>query len=274
MIDKDLHQDEKEIGVSHAKAVLRRLGDLVEAVGSFARRIEAERDLVVMICSDHGSTRIPAKTPNFIDREFYADRVDDPHHRYVSISDEEMEALPDNVDYQCYRLRRKSLDLNKNYLVARGYYRFQKTEGTFYVHGGLTPEETIVPLAIFQPVVEKPKPLTVRLLQDKFRYGVKSSIHLELVNVNPYPCIHLQVRVLDENVDCEPAEMDELAPEDSLKVTIPARIWRQEGEMTRLHIWISYRCLGEQQRQVEEPSITMGSIMETGFDLEELNGTL
>jgi len=274
LIDDTLHQDEKELGISHAKAVRRRIADLVEAVKEFARRIEAEHDLVVITCSDHGSTRIPAETPNFIDQEFYADRVDDPHHRYVSISDEEMKALPDHVDFQCYRLRRKAFGLNKNYLVARDYYRFRETEETFYVHGGLTPEETIVPLCIFQPVVEKPKPLTVRLLQDEFRYGAKSMIRLELVNVNPYPCVHVRVEVLDSNVECEPAELDELAAQDPEEVHIPARLWRSEKEMTRLHIQISYQCLGERRRQVVEPLITIRSMMETGFDLEELDGTL
>jgi hypothetical protein len=54
-----------------------------------------------------------------------------------------------------------------------------------------------VPLTVFTPVTITPKPLTVRLLADEFRYSVKSLIRLELVNPNNYACQEL--RVFDKN---------------------------------------------------------------------------
>ncbi|MEA3376466.1 MAG: PglZ domain-containing protein, partial [Chloroflexota bacterium] len=271
LIDDTLHRSEVELGVPHAKEVRRRLSDLVGAVKDFARRIDAERDLVVIICSDHGSTRIPTDAPNIIDQPFYTARLDNPHHRYIGLSDEEMERLPDNVDVECYRLRRGVFDLNENYLVARGYGRFKRTDEAVYVHGGLTPEETIVPLCVFQPVVEEAKDLTVRLLDDEFRYGAKGTVQLELVNVNPYPCLDLRLEILDENVDYEPVELENLPSHRNVQMDIPVRIWRRDEEVTDLRLRISYQLLGERRRQVEVLPITMRSMMESGFDLEELD---
>jgi hypothetical protein len=274
LVDEALHRSEKELGISHARAVRRRLGDIVEAIEQFARRIGAEQELTVIVCSDHGSTRIPAEAVNLIDQAFYRERLKDPHHRYIAVSDDGMEALPDNVDFECYRFRRKVFGLNTNYVVARGYGRFKGTDETAYVHGGLTPEETIVPLCVFQPVVEVPKALTVRLLEDEFRYGAKATIHLELVNVNPYPSLDLRVEVLDENVDCEPVELEALGGHKDIELNIPARIWRRDEEVSSLRLQVSYQALGERRQQVEVLAITMRSMMESGFDLEDLDGTL
>jgi len=124
------------------------------------------------------------------------------------------------------------------------------------------------------PVVEKPKRLSVRLLHEVFRYGTKATIRLELTNVNLYPCLHLNVDVLDDNVASNPFEVDALAAHDTVEVSIPARIQRRDGAMNELHVQIAFHCLGERRRQVEELSITMRSIMETSFDLEELDGAL
>ncbi len=269
LIDNTLHRSQVELGVPHAKEVRRRLSDLVGAVKDFARRIDAERDLVVIICSDHGSTRIPADAPNIIDQPFYTKRLDNPHHRYIALSDEEMERLPDNVDFECYRLRKGVFDLNENYLVARGYGRFKRTDEAAYVHGGLTPEETIVPLCVFQPVVEEAKDLTVRLLDDEFRYGAKGTVRLELVNVNPYPCLDVRLEILDEKVEHNSAELGALPARQDTGVDIPVRIWRRD--MAELRLLISYQVLRERRRQLEELPITIRSMMESGFDLEELD---
>lgn len=271
LVDETLHQSTIKLGVSHAKEIRRRLNDLVDAIREFARRSDAERELVVIVGSDHGSTRIPADVPNIIDQAFYTERLEDPHHRYIAVDDAALAQLPDNVDFECYRLRKGVLDLNANYLVARGYGRFKKTDETTYVHGGLTPEESIVPLCVFEPVEEKPKPLTVRLLEDEFRYGAKATLHLELVNVNPYPCMDLRVDVLDAHIDAEPFHLDSLLGREDATVDMPIRIWRREDEVTTIQLKISYQILGERKRRLETLPITMRSMMESSFDLEDLD---
>jgi hypothetical protein len=137
--------------VPTSAAVRQRLRALAEDVRTFAERIGAEHNLVVIVVSDHGSTRIPAEAPNPIDRCFYASRVSDQHHRYVTISDKELAALPDNVRFECYVFERERFDLPTNYLAARSTYRFAEAGAGIYVHGGLSPEETIVPLTVFTP---------------------------------------------------------------------------------------------------------------------------
>jgi len=103
-VDEALHDDEQQTGVPYSAAVRKRLRTLAGDIRAFAERIGAERDLAVIVISDHGSTRIAADAPNPIDRQFYASRVKDKHHRYVTTSDVELAALPDNVRFECYVL--------------------------------------------------------------------------------------------------------------------------------------------------------------------------
>jgi len=277
-VDDALHEDEQQTGVPHSAAVRQRLRALAGDIRAFAERIGAERDLVVIVISDHGSTRICADAPNPIDRQFYASRVKDRHHRYVTISDAELAALPDNVRYECYVFERKRFDLPTNYLAARSTYRFTDPGEGIYVHGGLSPEETIVPLTVFAPVAVKPKPLTVRLLADEFRYGVKSLIRLELVNPNQYACQEVHIEVLNPNVEAALAVVGDGSTElaevlDALsqtEVQIEARFRRINEETTALQLRIGHKFLGKLYSQVENLPVKMKRIMTTTFDLDEL----
>jgi hypothetical protein len=269
-VDDALHEDEQQTGVPHSAAVRQRLRALAGDIRAFAERIGAERDLVLIVIPDHGSTRIPSDAPNPIDRSFYASRVIDKHHRYVTINDEELAAMPGNIRFECYVFERERFGLPTNYLAARSTYRFADPGAGIYVHGGLSPEETIVPLTIFTPAVVTPKPLAVRLLADEFRYGVKSLVRLELVNSNQYACQNVRVQALTPNVEADPASVGDLDSLSQTEVQIEARIRRSAGDLKALKIQISYQFLGQSQSQAEELPVKMKRIMTTTFDLEEL----
>jgi len=269
-VDVELHTDEQQTGVPHSAAVRQRLHALAGDVRAFAGRIEAERDLVVIVTSDHGSTRIPAGAPNPIDRQFYAGRVTDKHDRYVTISDGELAALPDNVRFECYVFERKRFGLPTNYLAARSTYRFVGPGEGVYVHGGLSPEETIVPLTVFTPLVVAPRPLTIRLLADEFRYSVKSFIRLELVNPNQVACQDVRVDVLTPGAEAGSAAVGDLEALSQTELQIEGRIRRSTGDLSALQVRVDYLFLGQPHSQVAELPVKMKRIMTTTFDLDEL----
>jgi len=269
-VDDALHADEQQTGVPYSAAVRQQLRALAGDVRAFAERIGAMRDLVVIVTSDHGSTRISADAPNPIDRHFYASRVTDKHDRHVTISDEELAALPGNVRFECYVFERKRFGLPTNYLAARSTYRFADPGAGIYVHGGLSPEETIVPLTVFTPLVVAPKPLTIRLLADEFRYGVKSLIRLELVNPNQYACQEVCVQVLTPGTGADPATVGDLEALSQTEVQIEVRIRRSTDDLSALQVRVDYLFLGQLHSQVAELPVRMKRIMTTTFDLDEL----
>ncbi len=269
-VDEALHDDEQQTGVFYSAAVRQRLRALTQDIRAFAERIGAEGDLVLVVVSDHGATRIAAEAPNAIDRQFYAGRVKDRHHRYVTIDDKQLAALPDNVRFECYVFERERFGLPTHYLAARSTYRFADPGEGIYVHGGLSPEETIVPLAVFTPVAVASRPLTIRLLADEFRYGVKSLLRLELVNPNRYGCQDVHVEVLNANVEATPVLLGGLDALSQAEVSSEVRFRRMPGEMTALQVRMTYQFLGKSHSQVAELPITLKRLMTTTFDLDDL----
>ena len=271
-IDEALHGDTRQTGLSHAEAVRQHLHNLAATIHAFALRLGIEKRLTVAICSDHGATLIPADVPNIIDKAFYAGRVLDKHHRYVSISDAQMKALPDNARFQCYFIERERFQLDANYLAARGYYRFAKTDENSYVHGGLTPEETIVPFAIFQRVAAKLKKPTVRLLTEELRYAVKSRILLEIVNPNEQSLLDLRAEIQTPGVEAETVELAELPGKAVAEIAFEgARVRRgAPGEPKQLAVRLTYQFAGSAHTDDFEFPITIKTMMTTTFDLSQL----
>ena len=73
-IDEVLHQSVEDIGQSHAELIRQFLSGLVSQIDEFAQKFEIDDQLLLCICSDHGSTKIPKEMPNPIDLKFFHER--------------------------------------------------------------------------------------------------------------------------------------------------------------------------------------------------------
>lgn len=247
-LDITLHQNENQTGISHSQAVRSYLSSLAQDIRAFAERIGAERDLTVVIVSDHGSTRIPRGTINVIKGNYYRIHAEDEHHRYIAVKDEQIKKLPANNQHDCYFLNRKIMELDKNYLIARRLYRFLPTDENIYIHGGLTPEETLIPAAVYQPVVITPKPLSLNISSGSRIYvGTKFDLELEITNLNNYPCNNCVIELLDENLDTQAEKLGDIGKLIRRPVVISARCHRNADPGTRkLHLKVSFDFLGQQ----------------------------
>lgn len=200
-VDSILHESSQTYGQDHETRIQDVLNVLVNSIVEFAQRFKIEKKLVVYVTSDHGSTRIAKDVVNVLDKKYIKGISDIQHHRYVSISDEHLAKIPQVVETQCYVIDRKKYKTFQNYLAARQYYRFAETDQDFYVHGGLTPEEVVVPFARFEfTPVEVLEP-TLGLRKTEFRYAVKSTLEFEIGNPNAFPLENLTVRLVGYSAD-------------------------------------------------------------------------
>ena len=271
-IDITLHQSERKTGISHAQAIRGYLSSLSQDIRSFSERIGKERELMVIISSDHGSTRIPRGTTNVIQGDYYRKKALDEHHRYIAISDEELDKLPGNSKYDCYIFDREVYELNTNYLVARRLYRFLPTDDHAYIHGGLTPEETLIPLAVFQPVTISPKEMSVDLISSKKIYvGTKSELILELTNLNNYSCEDISVEIPDPTLDAEIHQIREIPKLKREQLVIPVRCPKTADPFTgKLHIRVQYKFLGQPWANEIDLPVEIIQPAKPKFDLDDL----
>ena len=271
-IDELLHEDEDELGNPHREEIPYRLETLVVSVISFAKRLGIEHKLSIYICSDHGSTKIQTEISNHIDRKYYDAKSENKHHRFVAVSDMQIQNLPSHVESNCYVIRKEEYGLLENLLIAKGYSRFVKTTGKFYVHGGLSPEEVIVPFTVFRKVIAEPKDLVVHLSQNVFRYSVKSTIRFDIGNINDYEVVNVEINIRNSNVECKPAKVKRIEPKGRLQIEMDARFKKtlNKKETSCLMMRIRYQFLGKDYVQDIEPAIVIKSMVQGKVDLEDI----
>ncbi|MBI4529963.1 MAG: PglZ domain-containing protein [Candidatus Latescibacteria bacterium] len=262
-LDELLHDTDEHTGIPHSEGARTLLRALVEMIDEFARRFQIEDELVIHVISDHGSTKIAADMVNVIDQRFYQKASLNKHHRFVTITGEQLKRLPDNTEFQCYVLDRHKYGLDHNYLIARRYYRFLKTDDSFYVHGGLTPEETIVPFVTFRKAPVEIKEPTITLRDSTFRYNIKSVVILDIVNPNEYPLQNIDIKLEAVDLDYETLlPLDELPALSSIEISISCRFRKSERDSKQLLVRLTYEFAGHRLITSREFTITVKSMME------------
>ena len=244
-IDEALHEDSRDSGRLHTDVIHEYLASLAKEVNNFAKRFQIEERLLVYAISDHGSTRIPQDIVNVIDQKSFKKLTVEKHHRFIPLTDENFASLPQVTETQCYLIDRHRFKTNNNYLIARQYYRFIQTHENFYVHGGLTPEEVVVPFARFTRKPVTPTPPSLHLLTKEFRYAVKSKVKLEVGNPNTFPLEALSIRLID--ADADEALITTLTAKQAKEVELMT-IFRRLPSTTKtrlLTMRVRYECQGQ-----------------------------
>ena len=263
-IDKALHKSADEIGMPHRDHIHHLLEKLVENTISFIEKHSLQENIRIHVVSDHGSTRIPAALQNDLDPVFFkTNGFDTRSHRYVTVSNDRFTGLADNLKLDCFFLPANDFMNPEHVLCARRSNRFLRTDKDFYVHGGLLPEEIIVPYMVFEPVTVSTQDLTVLLKKNQYRFRMET-IELEIGNPNDSAVEQIQVSLLNGNVEGEPVRIAILNGKKNMAVQIKARFKMTSilEEQNNLHIRVRFHAHGEQHTFDVHPKITMKKMVE------------
>ena len=263
-VDKALHKSADEIGMPHRDHIHHLLKKLVENTIFFIEKHGLQENIRIHVVSDHGSTRIPAAVQNDLDPEFFkTNGFDTRSHRYVTVSNDRFAGLADNLKLDCFFLPANDFMNPEHMLCARRGNRFLLTDKDFYVHGGLLPEEIIVPYMVFEPVTVSTQDLTVLLKKNQYRFRMET-IELEIGNPNDSAVEQIQVSLLNGNVEGEPVRIAILNGKKNMAVQIKARFKMTSilEEQNNLHIRVRFHAHGEQHTFDVQPKITMKKMVE------------
>ena len=267
-IDTTYHSDETETGMPHRDSIKAKLEALVAQINEFCHKHQAEEKLNVFICSDHGSTKISPEYPHAIHKQDYKGRVIAPGHRFVEINDKELEQLPPERLQECYVMKRKLYGFEKNYLIAKGYSHFAGIKASSYVHGGLSPEETIIPLMHFKKmawVLQKP---VLLLLKKELRYTVRSSLLLELSNANEHPLTSLMLQVITPGIECDPIFVEQIEGHSVEKLEMKCRVPVSLKGLERIEISLQAECKGTSFKETYSFDIVMKQLMTSTMEFD------
>ncbi len=251
-VDEVLHKDERQIATTHTAEIRGYLAALAQEVAGFAKRARVERELDIYVASDHGSTKIPATIHTTLDDKFYRERAQDRHHRYIAVPAGRA-ANPTDYDLEhCYIVRADAFGTRESYFIAKGYDRFLQTEESIYVHGGLTPEETIVPFCLFRRTEIEVRQPTIHLPDNVIRYSVKATPVFAVGNPNDYEMRDVELNVVES--DLPGVSVGVIPAGIALEVAIPVRIRRRPGAANLEAITVEGSFELQGQRTAIEPT--------------------
>ena len=161
-------------------------------------------------------------------------------------ANERFAALPENLRVDCFFLPANDFKLPVNVLCARRANRFLPTDKDVWVHGGLLPEEVIVPHMIFASAATPVKDLTLLMPMNEFRYRLET-VMIEIGNPNDFVVENVQISILNNNVEVEPASFPVLAGnhKNVLQMNVRFKQTTLPEEQTSLRFRVRFRCRGE-----------------------------
>jgi len=258
-VDSALHKSENEIGIPHHEHIVHLLEKLIENVIEFIDKHSLSEIIRIHVVSDHGSTKIPTNINNGLDpKDFKADGYESHSHRYLEVSDAQYDKLVDNLSVDCFILPKNEFLLEKSVICARRANRFLKTDQSFYVHGGLLPEEVVVPYLFIEPRTIPTEDLTVLLLNNEFRFR-KEKVNLEIGNPNDFSVEQIYINILNSNVVCEPIVIPNLPGKSNTTVEVDVKfnLASIPDDQTHLRLKIRFHCRDERFTLDIKKPITM-----------------
>lgn len=220
-------------------------------------------DAYVFVSTDHGSTSLSENAVKLdVPPSAKLDETFEQHRRFIRIAD--TSALN---QHDWFVLSADSFGLPETYAVAKGE-RFIERKPGGYTHGGFTPEETIIPMIVFQPgsvptelllsFAHISEPVRRGRIQS-FRLAVDNPFSLAITSLEiflPKFGIHTKLTRIPPTTRIETEEL-----EIRLQEKYPVKDGVAEVELTT-----SYSVGGVEKRQVASFALKVHELYRTDLD--------
>jgi hypothetical protein len=279
--DELLHSDVESKNTTYDDELYRLYSRIAEAVNRLSQVWQGSKEqITVLVVTDHGACRILTEEKQSFDSVVVKKLFADERHRFSAVSKDQMDEIPQNLWSMGYRFKWPFASEETIFFLPRGHNTVRdagKIKG--YLHGGVTPEEVIVPTAIYKLIKTAWKKPAVRFLNlDLERETGRAKFYIQRV-------VTLEIEVQNSNTtDLHIHRATIITPEADLKsfepLTIPAENLRPLkigcyfkksalGEKP-LEIEIAYEISGEQFTLPLRRECEFKSAMVSGFSLKDL----
>lgn len=216
----------------------------------------------LVISSDHGSTRLYEENKRLkVPPSATEDATYEQHGRFIRTS--KLDSV-DSCDW--FALTADDFGLADDYAVAKGSF-FISRRPLGYTHGGLTPEETVVPLLVFEPGTLPKLDLCFEQISDPIRPGRPQKLSLLVTNPFPLPIEGLEITLPDYGVRFGPLTMEaktEVATEER-NIELPPKI-PVEDDVTYVDSTAVFKVAGVSSSQSTKLRLKIRRLYATEMD--------
>ena len=272
-LDEMLHEDQGSSAQRIEVRIQKEIEALVSEISKVLKKHGREKNTRVYFIADHGSTQILPSQPNGIDPKYYKDKAEESDYRFIEVGDEDYENTKAAIGSLCYALDKKRYGTENSFFIARGYNRFIKNDLKGYVHGGITPEEAIVPFARFSYDMDMCKNPEIMLVNDNLRFAVKLKLTFLVKNYNEFPVENVEIIIQNGNIKYSKPIAVSISGLETTTIDIQdARITKSMDKKNneRMIITVNYSANGRKHSYQSEIAMSIKSAQSSGTDLSDL----
>lgn len=250
-IDKLLHKNDSEFAEGREIEIKTILQKLIEPISKVIKS-STERQIKFVISTDHGATKCLENGRNITNPKLLEAAKDKPRERCIRL---EGKLKNENIDTSEMYMLPKEISRNiDDWAIARGYRYFGRNDSG-YRHGGLSPEETIVPVMFCEISNIEPVILLIKYLGNKkLAFGkTEKDFNIQIKNMSVSTIKLIEV-LIEEDANCIFELPEKLEGNNYISLKSNLKLPRKlepkatNGELD-LTINIKYLLLGESIEQ-------------------------
>ena len=279
--DELLHSDVESKNTTYEDELHRLFARVAEAVNRLSQNWEGSKERFnVYVVTDHGACRILEEEKRSFDSAIVKDLFADEKYRFSSVTEEQAKEIPQNLWAIGHRFKRPFASENTSFFLPRGHNTVRPAGAVKgFMHGGVTPEEVIVPTAFYKMMKAAWKKLAARFLnldiiketgRAKFYIQRVVTLNIELQNPNAADIRILRATVISPKTDLKSCEAMTI-PAGSVKpLTMNCYFKKAALGDKPFEIEVVYEIAGEQHTLHLVLESEFKSAMSGGFSLKDL----
>jgi hypothetical protein len=246
--DNLLHSDVESINTSYEEELHRLFARVAESVNRLSKEWAGPREhFSVYVITDHGACRILEEEKRSFDSTVVKKLFPDEKHRFAAVYEKQGNDIPDNLWALGYRFKQPFVSDDKIFFLPKGHNTVRQSgRAKGYLHGGVTPEEVIVPTAIYKLVKAAWKTPAARFLNlDLVKETGRAKFYIQRV-------VTLKVEIQNSNaVDIRILRASVTSPETDLKSCEVAVIPAGSVNTLQMSCYFKKAALGEKSLEIE-----------------------
>jgi len=279
--DEILHSDVESKNTTYEDELQPLFARMAESVHRLSQEWTGPREhFNVYVITDHGACRILEEEKRSFDSEIINKLFSDEKHRFAAVAENQLDKIPENLWAFGYRFKQPFTSDNMTFFLPKGHNTVRQAKSVKgYMHGGVTPEEVIVPTALYKLMKVAWKTLSARFLNlDIVKETGRASFYvqrivaleIEIQNPNTVDISILRASVISPEADLKSCETVKVSAESVNTLRMNCYFKKDVLDKKRLEIEIAYEIAGEQHILPISLVSDFKSALSGGFSLKDL----
>jgi hypothetical protein len=279
--DQILHTDVTQENSTYEDELSRYFHKLAEALSAAIEKWPGNSSEVTLhLLTDHGATRIMDEERHSFDSQVVNKLFSDEKYRNARIQKEKQHTVPKHLWDFGHAFTHPFLDEEVLHFLPKGHNTVRKTaRNSGYLHGGVTPEEVIVPVSTYRMSTVAWEALKVRYPNlemvhsggtAKFYIKRVVTIQMELQNLNSEPADVKRIELAAPEADLKHVHTEAVPAQATGEARVSCYFYESALESDTIELHLTYEIAGEEHTlELTIPS-EFKSAMSGGLNLRDL----